>query len=343
MSDKRGMQMGGPGETPTGDPAFGHRGEREPAGWDDFRLFLAVAREGALSLAAQRTGLSAPTIGRRMLALERALGRTLFQRSQQGYRLAPDGEALLSHVAAMQAAAERIESWRQEAFSTPIVTLAADGWLARFMADHVETLRGATEEFRLCCRSAHEGIDLAYRAIDITLLPAPPVAGNVAVRRLGLMRYALYGRHDRDRNGPSRFVSIGTEAARTPADSWVFRHHEGQIFTWTTTPDMLCRLIRAGAGIGVLPVFLGDGLPDLERIGEPIHDLDHAVHLVAHDDERRRPEVRLVLERLAGLFRAQAHRFEGLRVEGLGEEAGANAAGAQSQRHENAGRDARFV
>lgn len=44
------------------------------AGWDDLHLFLAVAREGGLSPAARATGRSAATLGRRMLALERAMG-----------------------------------------------------------------------------------------------------------------------------------------------------------------------------------------------------------------------------------------------------------------------------
>ena len=50
------------------------------AGWDDLHLFLAVAREGGLSPAARATGRSAATLGRRMLALERAMGRELFVR-----------------------------------------------------------------------------------------------------------------------------------------------------------------------------------------------------------------------------------------------------------------------
>eukprot|EP01030_Chromulinospumella_sphaerica_P031879 gene31879-32556_t len=65
--------------------------------WDDLKLFLHVASEGGLSGASLQTGLSAPTIGRRMFALERVLGRSLFVRSQQGYRLAHDGEILLEH------------------------------------------------------------------------------------------------------------------------------------------------------------------------------------------------------------------------------------------------------
>ncbi len=45
--------------------------------WDDLRLFLHVAEQGGLAGAAEKTGVSAPTLGRRMLALERASGRAL--------------------------------------------------------------------------------------------------------------------------------------------------------------------------------------------------------------------------------------------------------------------------
>jgi len=62
--------------------------------WDDLKLFHIVATEGGLAGAASLTGISAPTIGRKMLFLERTMGRTLFIRSQQGYKLAPDGVIL---------------------------------------------------------------------------------------------------------------------------------------------------------------------------------------------------------------------------------------------------------
>ena len=41
--------------------------------WDSYQIFLAVARAGSLSAAADRIGLSSATIGRRMLELERQM------------------------------------------------------------------------------------------------------------------------------------------------------------------------------------------------------------------------------------------------------------------------------
>ncbi|MEK1901875.1 MAG: LysR family transcriptional regulator, partial [Rhizobium sp.] len=82
------------------------------ASWDDLQLFFHVATSGGLTGAAARTGLSPPTIGRRMLALERATGRTLFRRGPTGYLLAKDGETLFERVLVMQEAAEAIADWR---------------------------------------------------------------------------------------------------------------------------------------------------------------------------------------------------------------------------------------
>ena len=62
-------------------------------GWELYRSFLAVLGEGSLSGAARRLGLSQPTVGRHVEALEQALGGlVLFTRSQNG--LAPTDAAL---------------------------------------------------------------------------------------------------------------------------------------------------------------------------------------------------------------------------------------------------------
>src|SRR6186713_3285 len=52
--------------------------------WDFYRSFLAVLNEGSLSGAARALGLTQPTIGRHIDALEQAVGFQLFIRSQHG-------------------------------------------------------------------------------------------------------------------------------------------------------------------------------------------------------------------------------------------------------------------
>lgn len=60
--------------------------------------FVATARLGSVKAAAQTLALSSPALTRRIQALERHLGRPLFERRHQAVKLNPDGERLLAEI-----------------------------------------------------------------------------------------------------------------------------------------------------------------------------------------------------------------------------------------------------
>ncbi|MBU4530473.1 MAG: LysR family transcriptional regulator [Hoeflea sp.] len=281
------------------------------ANWDDLQLFYQVAEQGGLSAAAAGTGLSAPTIGRRMLALERALGRSLFIRSQQGYRLAHDGQILLERVRVMRQAADGIADWHGDAFALPLVSIATEPWLAPFVAESIAAIRSPSDAFRLCVKTADADLDMTFRAADVAVLGVEPVSGNLAKRRSVTFRYAVYRSRALAGAADLPWISVGTESARSNSDRFVFENHESQILTWTGEARLVETLVQAGAGRGVLPVFAGDANPAIEREGDIIAALDHPLWIVANDDDRRRPEVRLVIDRVAELFSRHAARFLG--------------------------------
>lgn len=61
--------------------------------------FVQVARTGSVKAAAQELALSAPALSRRIQALERFIGRPLFERRHQAVALNMDGERLLQQIA----------------------------------------------------------------------------------------------------------------------------------------------------------------------------------------------------------------------------------------------------
>jgi len=63
--------------------------------WDDLRYFLEAARVRTLAGAARKLGTEHTTVGRRLAALERALGAPLVLRGPDGLRLTALGERLL--------------------------------------------------------------------------------------------------------------------------------------------------------------------------------------------------------------------------------------------------------
>ncbi|MCE9523852.1 MAG: LysR family transcriptional regulator, partial [Alphaproteobacteria bacterium] len=77
--------------------------------WSDIRVFLAIAREGTLGAAARKLGQTQPTMGRRLRALEAALGNKLFQRTTSGFALTDEGTALLPPAERMEEEALAIE------------------------------------------------------------------------------------------------------------------------------------------------------------------------------------------------------------------------------------------
>ena len=76
--------------------------------WTQLRAFLATAEEGSLSAAARALGLTQPTLGRQVAALEDSLGIALFERVGRGLVLTPSGRELLPHARVMGEAAARV-------------------------------------------------------------------------------------------------------------------------------------------------------------------------------------------------------------------------------------------
>jgi DNA-binding transcriptional LysR family regulator len=81
-------------------------GDNEP-GWDLYRTFLAVLQHGSLSVAGRKLGLTQPTAGRHVAALEAQLGAGLFIRSPRGLVPTEAADSLAIHAEAMAAAALR--------------------------------------------------------------------------------------------------------------------------------------------------------------------------------------------------------------------------------------------
>lgn len=71
-------------------------------GWELYRTLLAVLQEGSLSGAARSLGITQPTAGRHIEALERALKVSLFTRSQTGLQPTDIALALRPHAETMQ-------------------------------------------------------------------------------------------------------------------------------------------------------------------------------------------------------------------------------------------------
>jgi len=85
--------------------------------------FHVAATEGSVKAAAERLGVSQPTVSEQIKMLERALGTSLFDRTGTGLRLTEQGREAYEHTTAMFRAGERLVHALGQASDPPPVLL----------------------------------------------------------------------------------------------------------------------------------------------------------------------------------------------------------------------------
>jgi DNA-binding transcriptional LysR family regulator len=285
---------------------------REPA-WDELRTFLEVSRDGSLSGAARRLGLTQPTVGRHIDALEDALGVTLFTRSPRGLNPTAAAKALAPHSEAMAAAAAALARSASSAAAidrgvvrvTASETMGAEALPAIFAGFRARN-PGIAIELVVTNRNQ----DLARGDADIAVRMIRPTQSGLVARRIGVTRIRLYAHRDYlARFGEPRSLAdlanhcfIGFDR-----DNQTFRS-AGALAKSLTREDFgfrcdsdLAQLaaLRAGVGVGGCQDAIARRTPDLIPVLPNAFQMTLEVWLVMHRDLKTAPRVRLMFDWLA--------------------------------------------
>jgi DNA-binding transcriptional LysR family regulator len=285
--------------------------------WDGVRVFLAVARHGSLRAAARALGLSQPTIARRLAAFEATFGGpALFDRLPEGAHLNAAGEHLVPMAESVERAMLTLE--RRRAAASPVLSgtvrvatgECAAGFLARCLSGLTTTALPSSITLELVASPQTQ--DLARREADLALRHEPPESGDYYVAKLGTFACAVYRRRGEKTDA---WVTYTEEQAHFAPARWV----EQQVAATGTAvalraSSMLMHVeaMLAGTGRGVLPCYVGDGLPLLERLTPPIDEIAADYWLVVHRDLRRAPCVRAAIDWIRQAFAEQREVIAGM-------------------------------
>ena len=290
---------------PTSHPP---RSGRRAMNWDDVRVFLAIAREGSMRAAGRALGLSQPTIARRLAAFESGFGgATLFDRLPDGLRLNAAGEQLVRTAESVEDAVLTLE--RRRAATSPVLSgtvristgECAAGFLARSLSGPTTTALPSGITLELVFEPGHTA-NLARREADMALRHQPPETGDFYISKAGTFACAVYRRRGADAGA---WVTYTEEQAHYAPARWVQRQvAETRRPVALRASSMLMHLeaIRAGTGRGVLPCYVGDGHPLLERLTPPIPEIAAEYWIIVHRDLRRAACVRAVIDWVKALF-----------------------------------------
>ncbi len=298
------------------DSLIAHRPPRTNRGamdWDGVRVFLAIVREGSMRAAGRALGLSQPTIARRLTAFEAGFhGEPLFDRLPEGVRLNAAGEQLLAAAEDAERAMLTLE--RRRAAVSPVLSgtvrvstgECAAGLIARCLSGTATAPlpSGITLEFVQSLQPAN----LVRREADLALRHQPPESGDYYVAKLGTFAVAIYRRRGATTDAWVAYTEDQAKGQGHEPARWVERQIEETgmpVALRATTLLMHVEAIRAGTGRGVIPCYIGDGHPLLERLTAPIPELAATYWMIVHRDLRRAPCVRAVIDWMKALFAEQ--------------------------------------
>jgi DNA-binding transcriptional LysR family regulator len=286
--------------------------------WDDVRVFLAIAREGSMRAAGRALGLSQPTIARRLAAFEAGFGgATLFDRLPEGLRLNAAGEQLVRSAESVEDAVLTLE--RRRAATSPVLSgtvristgECAAGFLARSLSGPTTTALPSGITLELVFEPGHTA-NLARREADMALRHQPPETGDFYISKAGTFACAVYRRRGADAGA---WVTYTEEQAHYAPARWIQRQvAETRKPVALRASSMLMHLeaIRAGTGRGVLPCYVGDGHPLLERLTPPIPEIAAEYWIIVHRDLRCAACVRAVIDWAKALFAEQRDVLAGV-------------------------------
>jgi len=285
--------------------------------WDDLRLVLVLAEAGTLSAAAMALRLSHPTLSKRLRALEDGLGVRLFDRLPSGLQPTEAGAEMLALARGMAgdiAALENRIAGRDRAESGVVRLTAPDAVSEYLLGQILAALGRALPRITVELIISNQPLSLAGRQADIALRVTDNPDPGLKGRRVGTVGMAVYARRELAELAAAARPWVGYDGALACVGpgQWVARHvPETAIRFRANTLLGAAQAVRAGMGLGVLPCFVGGGIPDLIRLDAPLPELEQGLWLLLHPDLAGVPRYRRVADALAAEIRAAGPLLEG--------------------------------
>ncbi len=266
--------------------------------WSDLQVFLAVAQTGQIGRAGALLRIDATTVSRRLRRLEAGIGANLFEQTREGQVLTEAGEALLVRVERMSREAVGIEHGgdRQNArLSGTLRISVAEGFGSWVLARHLPQFAQMHPALTIDLVANSGFLSMSKREADIAVMLSRPHAGPIVASKLSAYSLGLYASRSYLDTAPALTCSADLISGHSligyipdllyaPELRYLDEIHPGLTPRLRSSSiNAQCQLVAAGAGIGVLPCFIGNAHGTLVPV-LPDKRIFRSFWLVTHKD-----------------------------------------------------------
>jgi DNA-binding transcriptional LysR family regulator len=278
--------------------------------WDLYRTFLAVLTEGSLSGAARSLGITQPTAGRHIEALEAALDQHLFIRTPAGLMPTPAAQALRGYAQTMRSTAAALAraASRGEGVSGTVRISASEIIGVAVLPPALAALRRAHSALTIELVPTDRVQDLLRTEADVAVRMTAPQQELLIARHVGDVEVGLYAhtQYLKDHGTPESAAELGRHALigfdemtpylRRAMTALPALSHERLALRTDSSVAQLA-LMRAGCGIGACQCPLAERTPELVRV-LPGWSLKLPTWVAMHEDLRDSPRCKVTFDAL---------------------------------------------
>lgn len=286
---------------------------------NDIVPVLHLARSGNKSATASRLGIDASTVGRRIAAVESALGIRIFVRTAWGYELTKAGEIFAAWAEQIQDQVNTmILTCVSETTSlSGVVRLTAIDFLFDYwLVNHLPELTATHPNLDLELITSENNLSFTRREADLALrLSKPNSDAALLMRKVGDLAFAVYGTPGLATAPPSNWpempwISYDESLSHTPEGRWMASQGlKVPVRLRVNNLGTMVRACAAGNGLALLPWALGEqaGLVRISEVPEAYRE----IWLLSHRDAGSVARFKAVSDWLANKLAASVKQIAG--------------------------------
>jgi len=279
----------------------------------DLEVLLALVRGGTLAQAAARLSADASTVFRSVQRIEKSLGQRLFERTRQGYLPSEAMAEIARHAERIEAELEaaRAAAMAPNSEVTGRVRLTTtDSVLRGLVLPCLPAMAAQHPQLQLELRSANELMSLTRRDADLALRATPKAPEHLIGRHLGPIRFVACGAkslapaHRRKPLDQHDWIAPDEAMPEHPSIRWRRKHLPKLAPRYLVDGIVsVVDAIKAGLGVGVVPLFMLDSEPQLVALSQPLEGCESQLWLLAHPESRHLRRIAAVYQHFAQSIR----------------------------------------
>ena len=236
--------------------------------WAELRIFAEVAQAKSFNRAAERLGLSQPTIARKVRRLQDLIGAQLFVSTKTGVKLTERGEELAAALLILDqrlfSIASNLQARAKDAEGIVRVSVT-DGMAAFFAAPAMPAFSARYPKIQIHLKTIGNLNDLRENQTDMMLTFAPLDRADAVCRQLGVLHFlpiasedyiARHGLPTQETIGDHFVLQSHLYQSEAPIwRSWQALCARGQVAHYCDNSFAYGMLVKQGLGIGLLGTY----------------------------------------------------------------------------------------